>query len=136
MSAKELLKSVRTAERKYLLSKELAERARDKLCYKNPSLRDTQGGAASRGNTYEDNLVQLIELDEQAKSDRTAYLVLKKRVLDLINSLDDVKEREVLIRHYFYYEKWEETADKMSYSLRQIHNIHNKALTGISKRLH
>ena len=135
MSAKELLKSVKAAEEKYLLSKELAERTRENLYHRGVTYSDTPG-AEVQDNTQEKNLAELLDLDEQAKRDRIDYFRLKKQVLDLINTLESPKEREVLIRHYFYYETWERTAERMNYSLRQIHNIHNNALMNFSKRLH
>lgn len=134
MSAKELLKSVRTAERKYLLSKELAERTRENLYHRGVTYSDTPGSEA-HDNTQEKNLAELLDLDAQAKRDKIEYFRLKKRVLDLINTLESCKEREVLIRHYFYYETWERTANRMNYSVRQIQRFHGQALEKLSQKL-
>ena len=133
MSAKELLRSVREAENKYRISKELAERSRYKLAYRGQEISGADKSPVSRDNTYENNLVNMIDLDERAKKDKTAFLRLRTEVIDIINSLDDLKEREILISRYIYYEDWNRIAEKMNYSPRRIFYIHGNALKNFSK---
>jgi len=133
MSAKELLRSVREAENKYRISKELAERSRYKLAYRGQEISGADKSPVSRDNTYENNLVNMIDLDERAKKDKTAFLKLRAEALNVINSLDDPKEQEVLIHRYIFYEHWEQIAKQMNYSVRQIHRFHGQALKKLSQ---
>ncbi len=45
-----------------------------------------------------------------------------------IDKIEDVVERALLRYRYFLGLTWEEIADKMGYSLRQVHRIHKSAL--------
>ena len=135
MSAKEVLRAVKKAEEKYKLSKELAEHSRYKLAYRGLASSD-DAAPVTRDNTYENNLVNMLDLDERAKKDKEHFLRVRARAIELIDSLDDAKERAVLIHRYIYYEHWERIAEVMNYSLRQVHNINNRAMKHFAERLH
>lgn len=45
-----------------------------------------------------------------------------------IDKIEDVVERALLRYRYFLGLTWEEIADKMGYSLRQVHRIHKRAI--------
>lgn len=51
-----------------------------------------------------------------------------KEVLSIIETLEDKKERKVLILIYVRGKKWKEAAEDMSYSERQIKRIHGNAV--------
>lgn len=63
------------------------------------------------------------------------YLIeLKTDIIQQIESIDNYEEQEVLRLRYLCYEKyptWEDIADHMKYTERQIYNIHGSALLKI-----
>lgn len=132
MSAKELLRAVKNAEEKYKLSKELAEHSRYKLAYRGLASSD-DAAPVTRDNTYENNLYNMLDLDERAKKDKEYFIRVRARAIELIDSLDDAKERAVLIHRYIYYEHWERIAEVMNYSSRRVFYIHKTALKKISE---
>jgi DNA-directed RNA polymerase specialized sigma subunit len=50
---------------------------------------------------------------------------------DKIESLEDEQEKRILKYRYIRGYRWEEIADKMGYSIRQIFNIHSKSIRNI-----
>lgn len=54
-----------------------------------------------------------------------------KRVEGLVTVLDP-REAEVMRLHYFEGLTWEQVSEKMYYSLRAVHRIHNRALKKIA----
>lgn len=51
---------------------------------------------------------------------------------DRIETLEDEQEKRLLKYRYIRGCRWEDIADKMGYTVRQIFNIHNKALGSIN----
>lgn len=45
-----------------------------------------------------------------------------------IEALEDEQEKRLLKYRYIRGYRWEDIADKMGYSVRQVYNIHNKAM--------
>lgn len=61
------------------------------------------------------------------------YLKLKNciNLYDKIEALEDEQEKRLLKYRYIRGYRWEVIAEKMGYSIRQVFNIHNKALHNI-----
>ena len=51
---------------------------------------------------------------------------------DKIESMEDEQEKRLIKYRYMCGYRWEVIADKMGYSVRQVFNIHNKALGSIN----
>lgn len=54
-----------------------------------------------------------------------------REILKAIDKIEDETERTLLIFKYINGNTWENICEKMSYSLRQVYNIHNKALKNV-----
>ncbi len=52
-------------------------------------------------------------------------------ILSNINRLDQELEKNVLIQKYISGYTWEQICENLDYSLRQIYNIHNRALNSL-----
>lgn len=52
---------------------------------------------------------------------------------DKIEALEDEQEKRLLKYRYIRGYRWEVIADKMGYSVRQVFNIHNKAIYSVKK---
>lgn len=55
----------------------------------------------------------------------------KLRVVEAIEEMSDPQEQAVLIRYYLESKTWDEVADAMHYTTRQVINIHGHALQHI-----
>lgn len=88
-----------------------------------------------KGGTVNDSIGNMVAKVEHLKNE-----YLKKYDLALcelykiervIDSLDDMTERRLIRKRYIQGMRWEDICVDMSYSWRQIHNIHSKILNKI-----
>lgn len=71
---------------------------------------------------------QLDELLDNLKAQMEQRIRLKKEITQKIEEMPDETEKTVLRLRYIRWMKWEQIAERMGYSLRNITKIHGKAL--------
>ena len=76
----------------------------------------------------EEIICKLIELQKQINSDIDQLVDLKIAMRQIIESLPNVEDRTVLELRYIRFLKWQDVADSMGYSLRRVHNFHDRAI--------
>lgn len=79
----------------------------------------------------EDIIVKFIGMEEELKKEISSLLETKQYVKDLISWVTDREGRIILEQRYLQYDKWEEIAGEMGYTVRQIFRIHDAALMEI-----
>lgn len=72
--------------------------------------------------------VLLEDMEKQYMKDRYLRLKVCKDITDKIECMDDEDEKDVLMFRYVRLMKWENIAEKMNYSWKQVHRIHLRAL--------
>lgn len=77
-------------------------------------------------------VISIVDLEKKIDEEMAQLMELKIEIREKINQVEDSKRRLVLLYRYINFMMWEEIADKMSYSIKQLHRIHNDALTDIS----
>lgn len=76
-----------------------------------------------------ENLIDKITLFEEALNKDIDILVdIKIEIVHLLKKIDDLPLRTALEYHYLSFLTWEEIADKMYISLRQLYNWNTKAM--------
>ena len=127
----ELIKS-RDAERAYRL-------ARDKyIAYqqlliggKSVSYDDTGGTHEKNDNSVERAYCCLSDYAAETDKLMQEMIAARQRAEVLIASVPDAVQREVLTRRYIIGQTWEDIAESMNYSRRQITRLHGYALQSI-----
>ena len=76
----------------------------------------------------EEIVCKLIDLQNQINSDIDQLVDLKIAMRQIIESLPNVEDRTVLELRYIRFLKWQDVADSMGYSLRRVHNFHDRAI--------
>lgn len=71
---------------------------------------------------------KIILLEEELNNDIDILVDTKIEILHLLKKIDDLTLRTALEYHYLSYLTWEEIADKMYISLRQLYNWNKKAM--------
>lgn len=66
----------------------------------------------------------LIELKEQMEK----KIKIRREITEKIEAMQDETEKTVLRLRYIHWMRWEQIADRMGYSIRNITKIHGKAL--------
>ncbi len=72
--------------------------------------------------------VQLEELMDNLKAQMEQRIRLRKEITQKIEEMPDETEKTVLRLRYIRWLQWEQIAERMGYSLRNITKIHGKAL--------
>ncbi len=74
---------------------------------------------------------KIIDLENEIKDEIEQLIELKKAIRDVINKVEDKNEMLVLKYRYLMFYQWDEICEKMHYSPRQIHRIHDSALENV-----
>ena len=83
-----------------------------------------QGGPLPSDENMVNRITKVIEEEKKLENLYDFMSDLSKE----IDKIEDVVERALLRYRYFLGLTWEEIADKMGYSLRQVHRIHKRAI--------
>ena len=82
----------------------------------------------SKMNNADYAILKCIEYSEQITEKLGELYATKIEISETISRVDDGKLRALLRMRYLAYMSWGEIANKMDYSMRNIHYIHDKAL--------
>jgi DNA-directed RNA polymerase specialized sigma subunit len=77
-----------------------------------------------RGNTR----VKILELEQEVDGDIDRLIDLKREMMSGISTVEQPEYHVLLELRYLSFLTWEEIAERMNYSPRQIHRLHGQAL--------
>lgn len=132
MTAKKYLRSIRTQNK--CIDSLIAEKDRLKQIAEGVSGMSyddvkVQSARVTAGNRQTDAVYKLIDLEERITAEIDRYVDMREEAAIRIDRLPLANERAVLRYRYLCDMKWEDIAEKMNYSLMQLHRIHARALT-------
>lgn len=131
------LNRARDAERAYRLARDKAGAYEQLLTCGKTARYDNDGGTHERkGNPVENAYCQLADYNAEADRLFREFTAARKRTEDLISSVPDPVQREVLTRRYIIGQRWDEIAESMKYSVRHITRLHGIALKNMSLNVH
>ncbi len=79
-------------------------------------------------------ICKIVDLQNEINSDIDQLVDLKISIRQIIESLPDMEGRTVLNLRYDRLLKWQEVADTMGYSLRRVHNFHDRAIAFLEEK--
>jgi DNA-directed RNA polymerase specialized sigma subunit len=82
----------------------------------------------SKMNNADYAILKCIEYSEQITKKLGELYSVKTEISEAISRVDDGKSRALLRMRYLTYMSWGEIANKLDYSMRNVHYIHDKAL--------
>lgn len=127
MKAKQFLSQAYWLNQKIYAKKAQIEEYRDFAERITPVLSDMPKGI-SRGSRVADAAVKIADLQIELQDDIVDLIELKG---DIASAIREVKnpEAEVLLElRYMAFKNWREIAEEMGYQMRNVFNIHQKAL--------
>ena len=124
---KEYLRQLRTAEIKIEQKEEELERLKSSLESISTGTDSERVQTTPRDKVSED-VPQMVDLKREIESDIKALLILKNKIINEIQSMDNPVYINILYKRYVQYKSLEEIAVEMSYSYRQILRLHGLAL--------
>ena len=83
----------------------------------------------------EDTIVKIVEQEKEIDNEIDALVELKAEVRYVIEKVPNVEQRLLLEERYLCFKSWEEIATDMSYGLRWIYKLHDKALKSVTQIL-
>ena len=127
------LNKARDSVRDYRLAQDKANAYRQLLISGGTVRYNSDSSTRERnGNPVERAYCCLADYEAELNSAAAEMIRCRKKAEDIIASVDDGTQREVLTRRYIVGQKWEDIAERMNYSLRRITQLHGIALKNIS----
>lgn len=91
-----------------------------------------------QASKMDDKMLQLIilysDIEARLTEEVSNLLVIREKIINQIEALDNDKHREVLYLVYVKHLSWDDVAQSMCYSRRRVEQIHGMALLEFEKR--
>ena len=129
---KRFFRQVRDINRRIEREEEQLERLRARL--ESGRLSNLTGMPRGGDGDWTDAVDYLIDLEKRVNARIGEMCQLKRTVMGMIDAVEDSRYREVLDCYYLKGMTWEEVADAMGYSLRQVFRLHRAALEEVTLR--
>lgn len=130
---KEYLRQLRTAEIKIEQKEEELERLKASLESISAGTDGERVQTTPRDKVSEE-VPQKVDLEEEIKSDIKTLLILKNKIINEIQSMDNPIYINILYKRYVQYKSLEEIAVEMSYSYTRLRHLHGRALQGFKNK--
>lgn len=85
-------------------------------------------GGGGTGQRMENAMAKIVDIENNIKQDIEIQLLAIDEIHCLIAMIDEPLLKLLIHKRYVLYEKWEQIAADLSYSWKQIHRLHNRAL--------
>jgi len=129
MTAKEFLRRARAADRLIDQATERVERIRSRL--ESGRMSNITGMPRGGAADWTDTANALIELERRVNERVRDMCRLKRLAMDAIDQVEEARLREVLELYYLDGYTWEQVAEQMGYSRRNVTTLHGVALRKI-----
>ena len=83
-------------------------------------------------STMADAIGKIIDLQAEINRDIDRLVDLKREIVGVIKTVDNMECQTLLEKRYLCFETWEQIAVDMDYTVRNIYNLHSLALQQIT----
>lgn len=105
---------------------------KDKILNVTGTLSDMPRGGGKRSDTIADGIAMINDIEATINKEIDDLVELKAEIESKINSVENLKLRELLKCRYLDLKSWEEIAYLNGYSWRWVYTLHEKALDEIN----
>ena len=130
---KEYLRQLRTAEIKIEQKEEELERLKSSLESISTGT-DSERVQTTPRDRLSEEITRIVDLEKEINSDLGAMLMLRNKIINEIQSMDNPVYKNILYKRYVQYKSLEEIAVEMSYSYTRLRHLHGRALQGFKKK--
>lgn len=81
-----------------------------------------------------DTVIKIVELEDEINADIDKMIEWKRFANEMIESLDDDREKVILYKRYFEKKSFEQISVDTNYSWRQVHRLHGRALVALDNK--
>lgn len=129
------LNKARDSVRDYRLAQDKANAYRQLLISGGTVRYNSDGSTRERnGNPVERAYCCLADYEAELDSAAAEMIRCRKKAEDIIASVDDGTQREVLTRRYIVGQRWEDIAEVMNYSRQHVTRLHGYALQSLGSK--
>ena len=93
-----------------------------------PTLSDMPSSGNHDNSKMENTILKIISLQDEINDEIDRLVDTKKEVMNVIENVEESEERLVLTLRYLNFLPWEQVAQRMGCSERNVHNLHGRAL--------
>ena len=91
--------------------------------------------SGTHANNAENNIVNYISAlqgyESKLRTQITEMLIAKEKLKQIIENVPNYEHRQILYKRYICFQKWEQIAVDMNWSIRQVYKLHGRALENI-----
>jgi len=135
MTTKEYLSQAFRLDQRINSKLEQVSSLRDLATKATASIHAERVSGTKQRSPMENAIVKLIDLEHDIDADIDKLVDLKREIIGVINSVEQPEYHLLLELRYLSYKTWEEIAEMMNYSWRNIHYVHGKALLEVGKKI-
>lgn len=95
------------------------------------TISDMPRAASPNVHRMEDIIMKIFALEEEINADIDALVDLKREIVAVIKAVENTEYQTVLEKRYLNFDKWEQIAVDMGYSMDWLFAIHRAALKNI-----
>ena len=129
MTAKEYLSQAFHIDQRINSKLEQIQSLRDLLTKTGPNLTDMPKNPNKGASKTEDYILKIVDIESEIDRDIDQLLSLKSEIMGVIKDVDDADCQMLLEERYLCFATWERIAADMNFSVRNVHNLHSKALS-------
>lgn len=78
-------------------------------------------------------VAKIVDLENEINAEINQFVDLKKEIRDKINLLTNRNQQLVLRLRYIEFLTWEQVAERMTYSVKQVFRIHGEAIKNLTR---
>lgn len=137
MSAKEYLQQLYRADT--IISQKVSEKEEIRKVIKNTahcdiSLKNDYAGSTYSESDRKEKIERLIALEDDIDKMMDGFVNLKHKIICQIHDLNNANHIKVLYRRYVRFEKFEQIAVDLNFSIRNVYVIHGQALQEFQRK--
>lgn len=129
MTAKEYLSRAWQIDRR--IEARIEERERLETLITSPRAAKLTGMPRGGNGDWTNAVIALADLSEVIAHEITDLCRIKREVDEAIEAVEDVRYKRILELRYRCYQSWDNIAKETGYTLRNVHELHGKALLRI-----
>lgn len=128
MTSKEYLNQAYRIDQRINSKIEQVSSLRDMLTRTNQTISDMPGNPNKDKSRLEETMVKIVDMENEISSDIDRLMDLKQEIMKAVRAVDDVQCQMLLELRYLCFRTWEDIADELNCTVRNVHNLHSKAL--------
>jgi len=128
MNAKEYLNQAHRLDQRINSKLEQVASLRDLTTKATATMTDMPGSASPNVHRAQDIIGKIIDLESDINADIDRLVDLKREMVTVIKSVENLEYQTLLELRYLCFKTWEQIAVDMGYSIQHIYRLRDKAL--------